>query len=59
MQPAVEFALAHGWPDDALAELERHLTDKNMEAVLTVVRRQDMSESARAQLKALVVLAVS
>ena len=58
MERAVEFALAHGWPDDAVAELERVLSNKNMPAALTLVRAQDMSEPARAQLNALVVLAV-
>ena len=58
MQQAVEFALAHGWPDDAVAELERLLANKNMAAALTLVRAQDMPEPARQQLKALIVVAI-
>ena len=58
MQQAIEFAIAHGWPDEALAELERLLTNRDMAAVLTLVRAQEMPEPARRQLKAMVVLAV-
>jgi len=57
MQQAVEFALAHGWPDDAVAELERLLSEKNMAAALTMVRAQAMHDPARQQLMALIVLA--
>jgi len=58
MQQAVEFALAHGWSDEAVAELERLLANKNMPAALTLVRAQDMRDPACQQLKALIVLAV-
>ena len=58
MRRAVEFALAHGWPDDAVAELERLLTNKSMAAALTLVRAQNMPEPAQQQLKALIVLAI-
>ncbi len=58
MQQAVEFALAHGWPDDAVAELERLLSEKNMAAALTLVRAQNMPEPDRQQLMALIVLAI-
>ena len=54
----VEFALAHGWPDDAVAELERLLDNRNMPAALTLVRAQEMLEPARQQLMAMIVLAV-
>ena len=52
------YALAHGWPDDAIAELERLLDNRNMEAALALVRAQDMPEPARQQLMALIVLTV-
>ena len=58
MQSIIEFALAHGWTDDAIAELERLLTDKNMAAALTLVRAQDMAAPPRQDLMAKVVLAV-
>ena len=58
MQQAVEFALAHGWTDDAIAELERLLDNRNMAAALTLVRAQDMPEPACQQLKAFIVLAI-
>jgi len=58
VERVIEFALAHGWPDDAVSELERLLEKRNMAAALTLVRAQDMPEPARQQLKALVVLAV-
>ncbi len=58
MEVAIEFALAHGWSDDAVAELERLLTNKNMAAALTLVRAQDMPAPARQNLMAMVVLAV-
>ena len=58
MQQAIEFALANGWPDDAVAELERLLSNKNMPAALTLVRAQDMPTPAHQDLMAMVVLAV-
>ncbi len=58
MESVIEFALAHGWTDDAVAELERLLTNKNMAAALTLVRAQDMPATARQDLMAMVVLAV-
>ncbi len=58
MERVIEFVLAHGWPDDAVAELERLLEKRNMAAALTLVRAQDMPEPARQELMALIVLAV-
>ena len=58
MEAAIEFALAHGWSDDAIAELERLLTIKHMEAALTLVRAQDMPRPERQELMAMVVLTV-
>ena len=58
MQTVIDFALAQGWPDDAIADLERHLVNKNMAAALTLVRAQDMPIPARQDLMAMVVLAV-
>jgi len=58
VESAIEFALAHGWSDDAVVELERLLVDKHMEAALTLVRAQDMTAPARQDLMAKVVLAV-
>ena len=58
MDGVIEFALAHGWSDDAVAELERLLTDKHMEAALALVRAQGMTAPARQDLMAKVVLAV-
>ena len=58
MEAVIEFALAHGWSDDAVAELERLLTNKNMDAALALVRAQHMPEPARQDLMAKVVLAV-
>ena len=57
MKP-VELALAHGWSDEAVAELERLMDARNMEAALTLVRAQKMPEPARQQLMAEVVLAI-
>ena len=54
----IDFVLAHGWTDEALAELERHLKNKNMAAALTLARAQDMPESDRQHLMALIVLMV-
>ena len=58
MEAAIELALAYGWTDDAIVELERLLTNKNMAAALTLVRAQEMLEPACQQLKALIVLAI-
>ena len=58
MERVIEFALAHGWTDDTVAELERHLHNKNMEAALTLVRSQDMPNPERQELMAMIVLAV-
>ena len=58
MEAAIEFALAHGWSDDAVAELEQLLTNKNMAAALSLVRVQDMPRPERQELMAMVVLAV-
>ncbi len=58
MESAIELALAHGWSDDAVAELERLLSNKHMEAALTLVRAQDMPKPERQELMAMVVLAV-
>ena len=58
MERVIEFALAHGWPDEAVAELERHLRNKNMAAALTLVRAQDVPEPDRQHLMALIVLPV-
>lgn len=58
MERVIEFALAHGWADDAVAELERHLENRNMAAALTLVRAQDMPEPERQNLMAMIVLAV-
>ena len=58
MERVIEFALAYGWSDDTVAELERLLANKNMAAALTLVRAQDMPEPAQQQLKALIVLAI-
>ena len=58
MERVIGFALAHGWPDKAVAELERHLRNRNMAAALTLVRAQNMPDPAGQQLMALIVLAV-
>ena len=58
MEQAIDLALAYGWSDDAVAELERLLANKNMAAALTLVRAQDMPEPVQQQLKALIVLAI-
>jgi len=58
VESVIEFALAHGWTDDAVAELERLLTDRNMDAALALVRAQDMPEPAGPDLMAKVVLAI-
>jgi flavorubredoxin len=58
MDRAIEFALAHGWSDEAVAELERLLTDMKMEAALTLIRAQDMTPPERQDLMALVVLQI-
>ncbi len=58
MERVIDFALAHGWSDDAVAELERHLHNKNMTAASALVHAQDMPEPARQQLMALIVLTV-
>lgn len=58
MEAAIQLALAHGWSDDAVAELERLLTNKNMAAALTLVRAQDMPTPDRQNLMAKVILAV-
>ncbi len=58
MESAIELALAHGWSDDAIAELERLLTNRNMAAALALVRAQDMPKLERQELMVMVVLAV-
>ena len=58
MEKVIEFALAHGWTDDVVAELERHLRNKNMAAALTLVRAQNMPEPERQNLMAMIVLAI-
>ncbi len=58
MERVIEFALAHGWSDGAVAELERLLEKGDMAAALTLVRAQDMPDPAGQQLMALIVLAV-
>ena len=58
MERIIDFTLAHGWSDDAVAELERHLANKNMEAALTLVRSQDMLNPERQELMAMIVLEV-
>ena len=58
MERIIDFTLAHGWSDDAIAELERLLTNKNTAAVLTLVRAQNMPDPDRQYLIALIVLAV-
>ncbi len=58
MEAAIELALEHGWSDDAVAELERLLTNKNMAAALSLVRAQNMPTPDRQELMAKVVLAV-
>ena len=58
MERVIEFALAHGWSDDAVSELERLLGNRNMAAALTLVRAQDMPDPARQELMALIVLAI-
>ena len=58
MEAVIEFALAHGWTDDAVAELERLLTNKNMDAALSLVRAQDMRSPERHDLMAKVVLVI-
>jgi hypothetical protein len=50
--------LAHGWSDDAVAELERLLADRNMEAALTLVRAQSIAAPARQDLMARIVLEI-
>ena len=54
MRGAIELALAHGWPDEAVDELECFLADHNMEAALRLARTEDMPEPARAQLQELI-----
>ena len=58
MESAIELAFAHGWSDDAVAELERLITNKNMAAALSLVRAQDMPAPARQDLMAMVTLAI-
>ena len=58
MERVIDFALAHGWTDDAVADLERHIQSRNMAAALTLVRAQDMPDPVGQQLMALIVLAV-
>ncbi len=58
MESIVTLALAHGWPDDAVTELERLIKSRNMPAALTLVRAQDMPDPDRQQLMALIVLTV-
>jgi hypothetical protein len=58
MQTVIDLALAHGWTDEAVAELERHLRNKNMAAALTLVRAQDMPDPDRQRLMAHIVLAI-
>ena len=59
MRPTpVVYALAHGWTDNAIAELERLLESRNMEAALMLIRAQDMPAPARQDLMAMVTLAI-
>ena len=58
MESIITLALAHGWSDDAVAELERLINSRNMPAALTLVRAQDMPDPDRQQLMALIVLAI-
>ena len=58
MESIVTLALAHGWSDDAVTELKRLISSRNMPAALTLVRAQDMPDPDRQQLMALIVLAV-
>ena len=58
MQTAIDLALVHGWADDAVAELERHLTNRNVEEALTLIRAHDMPTPERQDLMAMVVLAI-
>ena len=58
MERVIEFALAQGWPDDAIDELQRLLRNKNMDAALTLVRAQDMSMPPCQQLMAMVILEI-
>ena len=58
MERVIEFALAHGWLDDDVAELERLITNRNMAAALTLARAQDMPDPAAQEIMALIVLAV-
>jgi len=58
VERVIEFVLAHGWPDDAVAELERLLENRNMAAALTLIRAQDMPDPERQNLMAMVTLAI-
>ena len=55
---AVEYALAHGWSDDTVAELERLIAEQDLPEALKLVTAQELPESAHKQLMALIVLAV-
>ena len=58
MERVIEFALAHGWSDGDIAELERLLQSRNMAAALTLVRAQNMPDPVGQHLMALIVLAI-
>ncbi len=58
MERIIDFTLAHGWSDDAVAELERHLHNKNMTAALALVHAQEMPNLERQELMAMIVLEV-
>lgn len=55
---AVEYALSYGWSDEAVADLEQSIAEQDLSTALAVVTEQDLPESARQQLMALIVLAV-
>ena len=55
---AIEYALAYGWSDEAVADLEQLIAEQDLSTALELVADQDMPESARQQLMALIVLAV-
>jgi hypothetical protein len=55
----VDYALAHGWPDDAVAELEQLIAEQDLFAALGLVTAQEMPKPASQRLMALISLAMA
>jgi hypothetical protein len=54
---AVDYALAYGWSDDAVTELEQSIAEQDLSAALELVAAQEMPEPASQRLVALIALA--